>query len=460
MGSNGNNSIFKEFTEKSEDESGGKGLLSQIKDLQTDKNTDYHFGTLANADKMKNVQNPIIPSISISEASSYHNPTTVANSTDNSSDTDKSEQTRNVHSQQTTEKSTDYKKSSKLQYEEDKRAKMQMLKKLAELSRNGVKLSQKYSMNSSLEAMEIEYEIHKSMRDKQNGVKWMSNMMLNGCWGLEIANENFNPFDVHLSGWTEQLNNDIGDYQDVLGELYDKYFQGNKPIPPEIKLFFLLSGSALRFHFQSQLWGTDNMESQLNNNPELLEKLRSQAANNAQQRQNGFNEYAQKQQREAEQKAADITKIREQERMYNELQKQTSIQQQMMQDQLQQQALMHQQMLEKNRKMEELQKQLDMMQSDSHSLVKETKHTTVQPPMMPKSLRSNIDPRPAPKPNFAGMDVELPKFSGLSNNNDNGSRISENSTLDFSDMSGSEEGKKKTTRRKKSGRILKIETSQ
>ena len=128
-------------------------------------------------------------------------------------------------------------------------AKLDMLRKLGELThQHGVKLSQNYSMNSDYKAMKYEYELHKSIRDKHNGVKWLSNLMLNVCWGVELANENFNPFEFKLKGWSEQMNDDIDEYYDVLGELYEKYFKSGKPIPPELKLVLMIGGSAVKFH--------------------------------------------------------------------------------------------------------------------------------------------------------------------------------------------------------------------
>ena len=44
--------------------------------------------------------------------------------------------------------------------------KLNMLRKLGELTQYGVKLSQNYNMNSDYQAMEYEYELHKELELK------------------------------------------------------------------------------------------------------------------------------------------------------------------------------------------------------------------------------------------------------------------------------------------------------
>ena len=166
--------------------------------------------------------------------------------------------------------------------EEEELAKLDMLRKLAELHHNhGVKLSQNYSMAHSYKSMKYEYELHKGIRAKKLGVKWLSNMMISLCWGLEMANDYFNPFDFHLDGWHKQLDNDRDEYYDVLGELYDKYYGGGRTPPPELKFVMMLSASAFRYHIlQSKLSNIQSTKNIISNNPQLAEMLRKQAKQN------------------------------------------------------------------------------------------------------------------------------------------------------------------------------------
>jgi hypothetical protein len=160
--------------------------------------------------------------------------------------------------------------------------KLDMLRKLGELAQYGVKLSQNYNMSSDYFTMKYEYELHKSIRSKQNSVNWMSSLMLNCIYGVEILNEKYNPFDLKLKNWSEQINADINNYYDVFGEIYEKYNKPGKNMSPELKLILMISGSALKFHLNNTLLSQPG-KIELGNNsnyiqdPVLLDKMRQQA---------------------------------------------------------------------------------------------------------------------------------------------------------------------------------------
>lgn len=164
--------------------------------------------------------------------------------------------------------------------------KLEMLRQLTELAQAGVKLSQNYNLQSDYKMMRYEYELHKGIRAKHNAVQWMSSMMLNGAYGLEMLNESYNPFNFKLKGWAEQMNSNITNYYDVLGELYEKYNKPGKGMAPEFKLLLMLTGGALQFHFTQTYMG---QSISLNKNPELTEQLRKQAINNTKNRQEELN---------------------------------------------------------------------------------------------------------------------------------------------------------------------------
>jgi hypothetical protein len=114
--------------------------------------------------------------------------------------------------------------------------------------------------------MKYEYELHRSIRAKQNSINWMSSIMLNCIYGMEILNDKYNPFELKLTGWAEQINADMTNYYDVFGEIYEKYNKPGKNMSPELKLIFMLGGSALKFHLNNALLSTPNKISSLNNN--------------------------------------------------------------------------------------------------------------------------------------------------------------------------------------------------
>ena len=178
--------------------------------------------------------------------------------------------------------------------------KLDMLRKLGELAQYGVKLSQNYNMNSDYFTMKYEYELHKNIRAKQNSVNWMSSLMLNCIYGVELMNEKYNPFDLKLTGWSEQINADINNYYDVFGEIYEKYNKPGKNMSPELKLMLMVGGSALKFHLNNTLLSNPvkmglplNPNSQQFDNidPRVLEQMRQQSAlDKMRQEQNKQNE--------------------------------------------------------------------------------------------------------------------------------------------------------------------------
>ena len=78
-------------------------------------------------------------------------------------------------------------------------------------------------MESNLQEMMGEYEMIMEEKTKQNSVKFQGNMMMAVINGIEFLNNRFDPFDVKLDGWGEQLNENITDYDDIFSELYEKY---------------------------------------------------------------------------------------------------------------------------------------------------------------------------------------------------------------------------------------------
>jgi hypothetical protein len=133
--------------------------------------------------------------------------------------------------------------------QETKMKKIELLRKLSEIKTKGYKLSKEYDFSSSIEEMQYEYDLLKSFAEKRNGIKLYKNILLNVTSAVEFVNEKYDPFDFHLSGWSEHLSYDIDSYDDVLEDLYEKYKGTGKKMPPEIKLLLLIIASASAFHF-------------------------------------------------------------------------------------------------------------------------------------------------------------------------------------------------------------------
>ena len=176
-----------------------------------------------------------------------------------------------------------------LSQEEILREKLGYLRKLEALEKKGITLTKKYSMESPLAEMKGEYEMIKADKEKKSSVKFQQKMLLAFCSGLEFLNSKFDPFDLKLDGWSEAINENIDEYDDVFGELHEKY-AGKAKMAPEIKLIFMLGGSAAMLHmtntmFKSSMPGMDDIMRQ---NPELMAQFQNAAMNSMNQTNPGF----------------------------------------------------------------------------------------------------------------------------------------------------------------------------
>ena len=177
----------------------------------------------------------------------------------------------------------------KLSRDEMLREKFKYLRKLEALEKKGVELSKKYNMESSLQEMMGEYETIMDEKSKQNSVKFQGNMLMAVINGIEFLNGKFDPFDVKLDGWSEQIQENITDYDEIFGELHEKY-KSKASMAPELKLLFQLGGSAMMVHmtntmFKSAMPGMDDI---LRQNPDLMRSFQNAAVNSMAQSNPGF----------------------------------------------------------------------------------------------------------------------------------------------------------------------------
>jgi hypothetical protein len=180
----------------------------------------------------------------------------------------------------------------KLTPEETLLEKFKVLRKLEEIERKGATLTKKYSMESSLAEMQGEYEMIIAEKERKNSCKFQAKMLMAAITGLEFLNNKFDPFDVKLDGWGEQVNENIDDYDEIFSELHEKY-KSKAKMAPELKLLFQLGGSAIMVHmtntmFKSSMPGMDDIMRQ---NPELMQQFTSAAVNTMQETKPGFSNF-------------------------------------------------------------------------------------------------------------------------------------------------------------------------
>ena len=258
--------------------------------------------------------------------------------------------------------------------------KLDMMRKLGELHKCGIKLSQNYNMRSDYKTMKYEYELHKGIRDKHNTIGWLGKIIAGGCYFLERGNDKFNPFNFELNGWAEVVDSDIqqNKYYDVLGELYEKYFKVGKPMSPEVKLIGMIALSALSFHLAHTMVNNQpSAQTILNNNPELTQKLRQQASERIKKQNEQYhqtmNEKVEQEHKIVRKKLDDINMLKGQEEEY----------------------LKEQQLQQKKNEVQELQNQLNILRSDSRSMYTQSQDINNQRTMKgpPSHLISRLLPQ-------------------------------------------------------------------
>jgi hypothetical protein len=153
------------------------------------------------------------------------------------------------------------------------------LRKLEAMEKQGVKISRRYTMESSLDEMKGEFDMIADEREKASAVRFQAKMVMAGITGIEFLNSRFDPFDVRLDGWGETAQENISDFDDVFGELHEKY-KSKARIAPELKLLFMLGGSAVMAHMSNTMLksAVPGVQDLLRDNPDLMRQFNNAAA--------------------------------------------------------------------------------------------------------------------------------------------------------------------------------------
>jgi hypothetical protein len=280
----------------------GDNLLDDKTRKQT-TDTDFYFGMITNPIKVVQQTNKLessdIEEVKRSESSMTSKKASSKSSSKSShkssvkyeqinmpnfSKTSQKPPMQKYHQQQPQEVKEDIIIEKPLSPQEIKMKKIDLLRKLSEIKTKGFQLSKEYDFNSSIEEMEYEYELLRSFIDKRNGCKIFKNSLLQVVSVVEFLNDKYDPFDFHLSGWSEHMNVEVDNWEDVLEEIYEKYKGSGRKMAPEIKLLYLIIASASAFHFtKAHASKLPGLESVLAANPGLLTKILNQKKNESSQ---------------------------------------------------------------------------------------------------------------------------------------------------------------------------------
>lgn len=172
---------------------------------------------------------------------------------------------------------------------EDEKA--DLLNKIERLKQKGFKSSARLTAYSDIEEIRTEYKRITYGIEVDRSIKFQRRMLVACVTGLEFLNDKFDPFDLELNGWSQNMMENVDDYDGVFEELYNKY-KTKVQVAPEVKLVMMVGGSAMMFHLTNSMFkaAVPNVSQVMKQNPGLMQNMvdavqRSQPQQQPQQQQ-------------------------------------------------------------------------------------------------------------------------------------------------------------------------------
>jgi len=158
--------------------------------------------------------------------------------------------------------------------------KSDLLNKLARLEKKGFNVNKRLNAYSSVEELRSEVKRITYSIDVDQSIRFSRRMLVACVTGLEFLNKRYNPFEIHLDGWSESIMENVDDYDGVFEELYVKY-RSKVNVAPEVKLIMMLGGSAMMFHLTNSMFKSvmPNMNDVMKQNPDLVKNMMAAVQN-------------------------------------------------------------------------------------------------------------------------------------------------------------------------------------
>ena len=159
--------------------------------------------------------------------------------------------------------------------------KKKILFELERLRRRGIPISKQYSLASNIDEMKTEFENIKKQREVENSVMFSRKMLMAFVTAIEFLNNRFDPFELKLDGWSENVHESVHEYDDIFEELHEKYKSTGK-MAPELKLLLSLGGSAFMFHLTNNIFKSSmpQFQNAAANNPDIINNMMNNKPSN------------------------------------------------------------------------------------------------------------------------------------------------------------------------------------
>ena len=158
--------------------------------------------------------------------------------------------------------------------------KSDLVNKLGRLEKRGFNVNKRLNAYSPVDELRTEVKRITYSIDVDKSIKFSRRMLVACVTGLEFLNKRYNPFDIQLDGWSENVMETQDDYDEVFEELFVKY-RTKMNVAPEVKLIMMLGGSAMMFHLTNSMFKSvmPNVNDVMKQNPDLMNNMMSAVQN-------------------------------------------------------------------------------------------------------------------------------------------------------------------------------------
>src|SRR5210317_1635650 len=163
--------------------------------------------------------------------------------------------------------------------------KADLVNKLGRLEKKGFTVNKRLNVYSPVDELRNEVKRITYSIDVDKSIKFSRRMLIACTTGLEFLNKKYNPFEIQLDGWSENVMENVDDYDEVFEELYVKY-RTKMHVAPEVKLIMMLGGSAMMFHLTNSMFKSvmPNMNDVMKQNPDLVQNMMTAVQNTTRSR--------------------------------------------------------------------------------------------------------------------------------------------------------------------------------
>ena len=147
------------------------------------------------------------------------------------------------------------------------------MNKISRLIKKGIHGNGRLNSYSDIEEIRTEYKRMTYSIDVDRSIKFQRRMLIATVTGFEFLNKKFDPFDLQLDGWSENMMESVDDYDGVFEDLHNKY-KNKIEVAPEVKLLMMVGGSAMMFHLTNSMFKSAvNVTQVMQQNPGLAQDM-------------------------------------------------------------------------------------------------------------------------------------------------------------------------------------------